>query len=103
MFLKPKSRITTMAGSSWRAYQSRLQRAQRNVAQRQFIRRYLKFILPSIAVSVMVYLSISGSFGSFPDNPKETPQALDRQTPAADTDPLLSFSKDDLHRFIDYR
>jgi penicillin-binding protein A len=103
MFLKPQSRITTKAGSSWRAYQDRLQRAQRNVAQRQFIRRYLKFILPSIAVSVMVYLSINGSFGSFPDNPKETPEVSDRQTPAANTDPLMSFSKDDIHRFIDSR
>ena len=103
MFLKPKSRITTMPGSSWRAYQGRLQRAQRNTAQRQFIRRYLKFILPSIAVSVLVYLSISGSFGSFPDNPKETPQVVDRQTLSPKTEASMSLNKDDIQHLIDSR
>ena len=103
MFLKPKSRITTMPGSSWRAYQGRLQRAQRDASQKQFVRRYLKFILPLIVVSVVVYLSISGSFGSFPDNPKETPQVVDRQTPSPKTEASMSFNKDDLHHFIDSR
>jgi hypothetical protein len=103
MFLKPKSRITTMAGSGWRAYQDRLKRAQRNTAQKQLFRRYLKFILPIIVVSVMVYLSISGSFGSFPYNPKETPQVVDRQTPSPKTEAALSFNKEDLHHFIDSR
>jgi cell division protein FtsI/penicillin-binding protein 2 len=92
-----------MAGSSWRAYQDRLQRAQRNAAQKQFIRRYLKFILPLIAVSFVVYFSIDGSFGSFPYNLKETLQASDHPEPAANTEPVMSFSKDDIHRFIDSR
>jgi peptidoglycan glycosyltransferase len=103
MFLKPKSRISTMAGSSWRAYQDRLQRTQRNAAQKQFIRRYLKFILPLIAVSFMVYFSIGGSFGSFPYNLKETPHVPEQPEPAADTEPSISFGKDDIHRFIDSR
>ena len=103
MFLKPKSRIPTMPGSSWRAYQGRLQRAQRDASQKQFVRRYLKFILPLIVVSVVVYLSISGSFGSFPDNPKETPQVVDHQTPSPETEASMSFNKDDLHHFIDSR
>ena len=103
MFLKPQSRIATMPGSSWRAYQDRLQRTQRNTTQRQFIRRYLKFILPSIAVSVMVYLSISGSFGSFPDNPRETPRAVDRQTASPKTDASMPFNKDDIQHLIDSR
>jgi peptidoglycan glycosyltransferase len=103
MFLRPRSRIKMMAGSGWRAYQDRLQRAQRNAAQKQFIRRYLKFVLPLIAVSLVVYFSIGGSFGSFPYNLKETLQVSDRPEPAADTEPLMSFSKDDIHRFIDSR
>jgi peptidoglycan glycosyltransferase len=103
MFLKRKSRIKMMAGSSWRAYQDRLQRAQKNAAQKQFIRRYLKFVLPLIAVSFVVYFSIGGSFGSFPYNLKETLQVSEPPGPAADTEPLMSFSKDDIHRFIDSR
>jgi cell division protein FtsI/penicillin-binding protein 2 len=92
-----------MAGSSWRAYQGRLQRTQRNAAQKQFIRRYLKFILPLIVVSCVVYISISGSFGSFPDTPKETPRVVDRQTLSPKTEASLSFNKDDLHHFLDSR
>jgi cell division protein FtsI/penicillin-binding protein 2 len=92
-----------MPGSSWRAYQGRLQQAQRNTAQKQFVRRYLKFILPAVAVSVAVYLSISGSFGSLPNHAKETPQVGDRQTSSLKTDASLSFNKDDLHLFIDSR
>jgi peptidoglycan glycosyltransferase len=92
-----------MAGSSWRAYQDRLQRAQRNAAQKQLLRKYLKFVLPLIAVSFVVYFSIGGSFGSFPYNLKETLQVSDHPTPAANTEPLMSLSKDDIHRFIDSR
>ena len=103
MFLIPRSRITTMAGSSWRAYQGRLQRAQKNTAQKQLIRRYLKFILPLIVVSFVVYLSISGSFGSFPDNLKETPQVVDGPKTSPRTEALISFNKDDIHHFIDSR
>jgi cell division protein FtsI/penicillin-binding protein 2 len=103
MYLKPKSRITPRPGSSWRAYQGRLQRAQKNAVQRQFVRRYLKFILPLIVVCVVVYLSISGSFGSFSHDPKETPRAVDRQTSSPKTEDSLSFDKDDLRHFIDSR
>ena len=103
MFFKTRSQIAPMPGSSWRAYQSRLQQAQRNAAQKQFVRRYLKFILPAVAVSVALYFSISGSFGSFPYHPNETPKAVERQTPSPKTDASLFFNKDDLHRFIDSR
>jgi peptidoglycan glycosyltransferase len=103
MFLKPRSRIKTMTGSSWRVYQDRLQRAQKNATQKQVIRRYLKFILPLIAVSFVVYFSIGGSFGSFPYNLKETLQVSDHPGPAAGTEPLISIGKDDIHRFIDSR
>jgi cell division protein FtsI/penicillin-binding protein 2 len=89
-----------MPGSSWRAYQGRLQQAQRSAAQKQFIRRYLKFILPVVAVSVALYFSINGSFGSFPYHPEETPKGVDRQTSFSKTDASLSFNKDDLHHFI---
>ena len=103
MFLKPRSRITTTAGSSWRSYQGRLQRDQKNAAQKQLIRRHLKFILPLIVVSFAVYLSISGSFGSLPDNLKETPQVVDDPKTSPKTEALISFNKDDIHHFIDSR
>ena len=92
-----------MAGSGWRAYQERLKRTQRNTAQKQLFRRYLKFILPLTAVSFLVYFSISGSFGWFPYNPKDTPQFVDHQTPSPKTEASVSFDKDDIHHFIDSR
>ncbi len=103
MFLKPRSRITTIEGSSWRAYQGRLKQAERNAAKKQLIRRYLKFILPLIAVSFAVYLSITGSFGSLSYNPKETPRAVDDPTTSPKTEALISFNKEDIHHFIDSR
>ena len=103
MFLKPRSRITTVEGSSWRAYQGRLKQAERNAAKKQFIRRHLKFILLLIAVSFAVYLSITGSFGSLHDNPKKTPIAVDDPTTSPKTESLISFNKDDIHHFIDSR
>jgi cell division protein FtsI/penicillin-binding protein 2 len=103
MFLKPKSRITTMAGSGWRAYQERLKRAQRNSAQKQILRRYLKFILPLTAVSFLVYFSIGGSFGWFPHTPDDTPQFVDSQKPSPETEVSVSFTKGDIHHFIDSR
>jgi cell division protein FtsI/penicillin-binding protein 2 len=103
MFLKSKSRITTTAVSGWRAYQDRLKRAQRNAAQKQRFRRYLKFILPVTAVSFLVYFSINGSFGWFPYNPQNTPQFVDPQTPSPKTAASVSFKKDDIHQFIDSR
>ena len=103
MFLKPRSRITTVEGSSWRAYQGRLKQAERNAAKKQFIRRYLKFILLLIVVSFAVYLSITGSFGSLSYNPKEPPKTVDDPTTSPKTEALISFNKDDIHHFIDSR
>ncbi len=101
MLFKVRSRITTTEGSSWRSYQDRLRRAQKNTAQKQFIRRYLKFILPLIAVAFAVYLSITGSFGSLPSNPKETPQATDHRTLSNKAEPPVALSKDDIQHLID--
>jgi cell division protein FtsI/penicillin-binding protein 2 len=92
-----------MAGSGWRAYQDRLKRAQRNTAQKQLLRRYLKFILPLTAVSFLVYFSISGSFGWFPYNPKDTLQFVNHQTPPPKTEASVSFNKDDIQHLIDSR
>ncbi|MEJ2223314.1 MAG: penicillin-binding transpeptidase domain-containing protein [Desulfobacterales bacterium] len=92
-----------MAGSGWRAYQERLKRAQRNSAQKQILRRYLKFILPLTAVSFLVYFSIGGSFGWFPHTPDDTPQFVDSQKPSSETEVSVSFTKGDIHHFIDSR
>ena len=92
-----------MAGSGWRAYQERLKRAQRNSAQKQILRRYLKFILPLTAVSFLVYFSIGGSFGWFPHTPDDTPQFVDSQKPSPETEASVSFAKGDIHHFIDSR
>jgi cell division protein FtsI/penicillin-binding protein 2 len=103
MFFKTRSPIAPVPGSSWRAYQGRLQQAQRNASQKQIVRRYLKFILPLAAVSAALYFSISGSFGSFPDHPEETLRIADRQTPSRGNSAAHAFSKNDLHHFIDSR
>jgi len=100
MLSKLGSRSSHTEGVSWRAYQERLQRAQRNAAQKQFIRRYGKFILPLIAVAFAVYLSITGSFGSLP-NSKETPQVTDHQTRSAETEPRAPFNKEDVQHLVD--
>jgi len=95
--------MTHTEGSSWRAYQDRLQRAQRNAAQKKFIRRHRKYILPLIAVAFAVYLSITGSFGSLPSNPKETPKVTDHQTLSTEIGPRAPLNKDDIQHLIDRR
>jgi cell division protein FtsI/penicillin-binding protein 2 len=103
MFTKRGSRVTHIEGSSWRAYQERLQRAQRNAAQKQFMHRHLKIILPLIAVVFAVYLSVTGSFGSFLSNPTEKPQVSGQQRASAGSEPQAPLKKDDIHQFIDGR
>ena len=103
MFLKPRPRNTTSAGSSWRAYQGRLKRAQRSAAQKQRIRRHIKFTLPLIAVLLAVYVLIAGSFGSLRDNPKNTPRTEDLKLPAAKTRSSISIHKANIQDFISSR
>ena len=103
MFIKHRSRPTTIEGTSWRAYQTRLKRTQKNAAQKRFLRRHLKFILPLIAISFAVYLSITGSFGSFPSDTRETPQIVKHAAPSSKAGFVSSLSKNDIHLILDNR
>ncbi|MGD9183675.1 MAG: penicillin-binding transpeptidase domain-containing protein [Desulfobacterales bacterium] len=88
-------------GLSWRAYQEQLKRAEKNAAQKRIIRRHLKLILPLIAVSFAVYVSITGSFGSLFYHPKEAPEAVKNQRNSSEKEGPLFFSKDEIRHFFD--
>jgi cell division protein FtsI/penicillin-binding protein 2 len=96
----PKIRINR-AGSSWRAYQDELKRAEKNAVQKRAVRRHLKLILPLIAVSFAVYVSITGSFGSLFDNTKEAPGTVKTQRNSQKTGVPISFNKDEIRHIID--
>ena len=96
----PKIRINR-EGSSWRAYQDELKRAEKNAVQKRVIRRRLKLILPLIAVSFAVYVSITGSFGSLFDNTKEAPGTVKTQRNSQKTEVPISFNKDEIRHIID--
>ena len=96
----PKIRINR-EGSSWRAYQDELKRAEKNAVQKRVIRRHLKLILPLIAVSFAVYVSITGSFGSLFDNTKEAPGTVKTQRNSQKTEVPISFNKDEIRYIID--
>jgi cell division protein FtsI/penicillin-binding protein 2 len=96
----PKIRINR-EGSSWRAYQVELKRAEKNAVQKKIIRRHLKFILPLIVVSFAVYVSITGSFGSLFHNPKEAPGTVKTQRTSQKTEVPIFFNKDEIRHFID--
>jgi len=96
----PKIRING-EGSSWRAYQARLKRAEKNAAQKRVFRRHLKFILPLIVVSFAVYVSITGSFGSLFHGPKDAPETVKIQKTSPKIEEPISFNKDEIRHFMD--
>jgi cell division protein FtsI/penicillin-binding protein 2 len=88
-------------GSSWRAYQAELKRAEKNAAQKKIVQRRLKLILPLIAASFAVYVSITGSFGSLFLNPKEAPETVKIQRTSPKTEVPIFFNKDAIRHIID--
>jgi membrane carboxypeptidase/penicillin-binding protein len=88
-------------GSSWRAYQAELKRAEKNAVQKKIVQRRLKLILPLIAASFAVYVSITGSFGSLFLNPKEAPETVKIQRTSPKTEVPIFFNKDAIRHIID--
>jgi len=88
-------------GSSWRAYQDELKRAEKKAAQKSIIRRHLKVMLPLVVICFAVYASITGSFGSLFDDPQEAPEAAKTKKTSPKADRPTSFNKDEIRRFMD--
>jgi peptidoglycan glycosyltransferase len=88
-------------GSSWRAYQDELKRAEKNAAQRKRIRRQAKFILPLIAGCFAVYVSITGSFGSLFNDPKEAPETAKIRKTSPKAELATSYNKEEVRHLID--
>ncbi|MGD9090695.1 MAG: hypothetical protein PVI38_19565, partial [Desulfobacterales bacterium] len=62
--------VPRLKKSSWRDYQTKLQRERKSEARKKFLRRNLKYGVLFIAGSLAVYGLISGSFGSLFDDTK---------------------------------
>ncbi|MGD8944210.1 MAG: penicillin-binding transpeptidase domain-containing protein, partial [Desulfobacterales bacterium] len=97
--------VPRLKKSSWRDYQTKLQRERKSEARKKFLRRNLKYGVLFIAGSLAVYGLISGSFGSLFDDTKTAQpirgphEQLDSQKASA----AVSYHKDQIHRFIDSR
>ena len=89
--------------SSWRDYQRKLQRAQKNDRRKRFILENSKFVLPIIIGCLIVYGAICGSFGSLFDDTKkaQAPISVQKQVKSQKTAPAASFKKDQIHQFLD--
>ena len=96
----PKIR-TGKEGPSWRAYQDRLKRIEKNASQKRFVRRYFKLILLSIVISSAVYASITGSFGSLFQGSKDVSGKAKIQKTSSKMEEPTSFNKDEIRQFID--
>ena len=94
-----------MRNASWRNYQARLQRAQRSERRKKNMRRSIQYILPFIAGCLVVYVAITGSFGSLFDEAEKTPSPQNVKQPVepAGAAAPSSFNKDQIHQLIDSR
>ncbi len=90
---------------SWREYQDKLQRAQKNEHRKKIIRKNTKFVLPVIVGCLAIYGFISGSFGSLFDDAVETqgPNAVKQSPRSEKPAPAVSYDKHEIHHFIDRR
>lgn len=97
--------VPKFKNSSWRDYQTRLQRAQKNDDRKRVLRRNVKYVLAFIVGCLAIYGFISGPFGSLFDDTKKA-QALvrveDPNEPQKATT-AESYHKDEVQHFIDSR
>ena len=97
------TRFSKIEGSNWRAYQAELKRGRKIVAAKRFIQRNLKFICVLIAVYPLVYGLSKVFSGSLFTDTKISGYIAKSNPPAQQDEPSISFSKNDLHHFIDSR
>ena len=95
--------VPKLKNSSWRDYQTKLQRARKNDRRKRFIRKNTKFVLPIIVGCLAVYGAISGSFGSlFDDTKKEQAlKSVQKQVNSRKAAPAASYNKDEIHQILD--
>ena len=95
--------VPTLKKSSWRDYQTKLQRERKYEQRKKFLRRNVKYVLLFIAGSLAVYGLISGSFGSLFDDAKkaQAPEGATEQVKSQKATAVVSFDKDQIHQLID--
>ncbi len=85
--------VPRLKNSSWRDYQAKLQRAQKNDDRKKFLRRIVKFVLPFIVGSLAIYGFICGYFGSILDDATKAQaiKGIDEKVDSKKTAPTVSY------------
>ncbi len=97
--------VPRLKNSSWREYQTKLQRERKYEDRKKFLRRNIKYVFLFIAGSLAVYGLISGSFGSLFDNggTEQTDAGVAKKTGSQKAAAVVSYNKDQIHQLIDSR
>jgi cell division protein FtsI/penicillin-binding protein 2 len=103
MLRKSESRFSSSEGSSWRAYQAKLKKAEKIAAANKRLISHLKFT-PLILIAIaLVYSLTFVSFGFDSVHKQDSHEIIEDSTAERQSETSVLFRKDHIHRFLDSR